>query len=102
MPGSRLETRKTSRCQRSPSTIGRWVSDHRLRPCVSGAYPRRGEACLALLGADALPRVRLKWMSSGFHFSPRPNRAHEINWQPWAPEAFERARAEDKPILLSI
>jgi uncharacterized protein YyaL (SSP411 family) len=41
-------------------------------------------------------------MSAEFHFSPRPNRAHEIDWQPWAPETFERARAEDKPILLSI
>src|SRR3989440_2271297 len=41
-------------------------------------------------------------MSSGFHFSRRPNRAHEINWQPWSPEAFERASGEDKPILLSI
>jgi uncharacterized protein YyaL (SSP411 family) len=41
-------------------------------------------------------------VSAEFHFSPRPNRAGEINWQPWSPEAFERARAEDKPILLAI
>ena len=39
---------------------------------------------------------------SEFHFSPRPNRAGEIQWQPWSAEAFERARAEDKPILLAI
>src|SRR5215472_17539037 len=39
---------------------------------------------------------------SEFHFSPRPNRADEIHWQPWSAEAFERARAEDKPILLAI
>ena len=25
-----------------------------------------------------------------------------IDWYPWCDEAFERARAEDKPILLSI
>jgi uncharacterized protein YyaL (SSP411 family) len=37
-----------------------------------------------------------------FHFSPRPNRAGEIDWRPWSEEAFERARSEDKPILLSI
>ena len=37
-----------------------------------------------------------------FHFSPRPNRAHEIEWQPWGPEAFERAREADKPVLLAI
>jgi uncharacterized protein len=41
-------------------------------------------------------------VSAEFHFSPRPNRAGEINWQPWSPDAFERARAEDKPILLAI
>ena len=40
--------------------------------------------------------------TSQFHFSPRPNRAGEIHWQPWSAEAFERARAEDKPILLAI
>lgn len=37
-----------------------------------------------------------------FRFSPRPNRASEIGWMPWGTDAFERARSEDKPILLSI
>ncbi|MGB2695276.1 MAG: DUF255 domain-containing protein [Dehalococcoidia bacterium] len=37
-----------------------------------------------------------------FHFSPRPNRAHEIGWREWGFEAFEDARREDKPILLGI
>lgn len=37
-----------------------------------------------------------------FHFSPRPNRAGEIRWRPWATDAFEQAKAEDKPILLAI
>jgi uncharacterized protein YyaL (SSP411 family) len=37
-----------------------------------------------------------------FHFSPRTNRAHEIDWQTWSEQAFERAKREDKPILLSI
>ena len=36
------------------------------------------------------------------HFSPRPNRAHEIGWLPWGQDAFERAKREDKPMLLSI
>ena len=39
---------------------------------------------------------------SEFHFSPRPNRAAEIRWRPWSAEAFEEARAGDRPILLSI
>jgi uncharacterized protein YyaL (SSP411 family) len=36
------------------------------------------------------------------HFSPRPNRAAEIDWQPWAPETFARATILNRPILLSI
>ena len=39
---------------------------------------------------------------SDFRFSPRPNRAAEIAWLPWGADAFARAVAEDKPILLSI
>jgi uncharacterized protein YyaL (SSP411 family) len=39
---------------------------------------------------------------SEFHFSPRPNRAAEIRWRPWSAEAFDEAKADDKPILLSI
>jgi uncharacterized protein YyaL (SSP411 family) len=37
-----------------------------------------------------------------FHFSPRPNRAAEINWQPWSSTAFEEAKRSGRPILLSI
>jgi uncharacterized protein YyaL (SSP411 family) len=39
---------------------------------------------------------------SGFHFSPRPNRASDIGWREWGAEAFAAARAADKPILLGI
>lgn len=37
-----------------------------------------------------------------FHFSPRPNRAHEIHWHHWGPHAFQEAQTQDKPILLSL
>ena len=37
-----------------------------------------------------------------FHFSPRPNRASEINWRTWSKDAFDAAHAANKPILLSI
>ena len=40
--------------------------------------------------------------TADFHFSPRPNRAHEVGWRPWSESAFEEARRLDKPILLSI
>jgi uncharacterized protein len=39
---------------------------------------------------------------SEFHFSPRANRAHEIEWMPWDDAAFDRASREQKPILLAI
>lgn len=39
---------------------------------------------------------------AAFHFSPRPNRAGEIAWNPWSPDAFARAQAENKPVLLGI
>jgi uncharacterized protein YyaL (SSP411 family) len=37
-----------------------------------------------------------------FHFSPRPNRAAEINWRSWSETAFAEARELNRPILLSI
>jgi uncharacterized protein YyaL (SSP411 family) len=37
-----------------------------------------------------------------FHFSPRPNRAHEIQWREWSDEPFEEAAATGKPVLLSL
>ncbi len=37
-----------------------------------------------------------------FHFSPRPNRAHEIRWREWGEAAFAEARERDVPILLAI
>ncbi|MCX6373984.1 MAG: DUF255 domain-containing protein [Actinobacteria bacterium] len=37
-----------------------------------------------------------------FRFSPRPNRAHEIDWRPWGEPAFAEARKLGRPILLSL
>ncbi|HVR89346.1 MAG TPA: DUF255 domain-containing protein [Candidatus Limnocylindria bacterium] len=39
---------------------------------------------------------------SEFHFSPRPNRAHEIAWRAWGAAAFAEAKQQDKPVLLAI
>src|SRR5579864_978184 len=41
-------------------------------------------------------------VATEFHFSPRPNRAAEIGWQPWSASAFDLARRTGRPILLSI
>ena len=40
--------------------------------------------------------------AADLHFSPRPNRAHEINWRPWSQDTFDEARSTGRPILLSI
>lgn len=40
--------------------------------------------------------------SSDFRFSPRPNKAHTIEWREWGDAAFEQAKADGKPVLLSI
>ncbi|MHB0866368.1 MAG: thioredoxin domain-containing protein [Thermoleophilia bacterium] len=37
-----------------------------------------------------------------FHFSPRPNRASEVQWLPWGEDAFRMAREQSKPLLLSV
>jgi uncharacterized protein YyaL (SSP411 family) len=41
-------------------------------------------------------------LETKFHFSPRPNRAHEIQWRDWGEEAFSEARESGKPVLLSL
>ncbi|MBA2392329.1 MAG: thioredoxin domain-containing protein [Ktedonobacteraceae bacterium] len=44
--------------------------------------------------SDSLPEL--------FRFSPRPNQADKICWQPWGNAAFEEAIRLDKPIFLVI
>ncbi len=39
---------------------------------------------------------------TSIRFSPNLHQAHSIEWLPWARSTFERAQAEDKPVLLSI
>jgi len=41
-------------------------------------------------------------MSKAFHFSPRPNRADDVEWHTWDPATFQKAQESDKPILLAI
>ncbi len=41
-------------------------------------------------------------MASDFRFSPRPNKAHLIQWRSWGPEALEEARNKNRLVLLSL
>jgi len=51
-----------------------------------------------------MPRGNVQRMDgdTDFRFSPRPNRAHEIDWRPWGETAFTEARQLGRPILLSL
>ena len=40
--------------------------------------------------------------SSPFRFSPRPNKAHLINWHTWEKDVFEKAQKLDKPIFMDL
>jgi uncharacterized protein YyaL (SSP411 family) len=39
---------------------------------------------------------------SDLHFSPRPNRASEIQWREWGEGAFRESEATAKPVVLAI
>jgi len=41
-------------------------------------------------------------MASDFRFSPRPNKAHIVQWRSWGPEALEEARKKNRLVLLSL
>lgn len=41
-------------------------------------------------------------MAEPFRYSPRENRAAEIQWRHWGREAFEEAVRSDRPILLNL
>jgi uncharacterized protein YyaL (SSP411 family) len=40
--------------------------------------------------------------ASDFRFSPRPNKAHLVQWRSWGPEALEEARKKNRLVLLSL
>lgn len=41
-------------------------------------------------------------LAGEFRFSPKPNKAHEIQWRSWGPGAFAEAKQADKLVLLSL
>ncbi len=41
-------------------------------------------------------------MASDFRFSPRPNKAHLVQWRNWGPEALEEAQKKNRLVLLSL
>ena len=72
----------------------------------SGAYANVAKRFPRLLTLDNDGLIRGETTKaaplSEFRFSPNPNQAHLVNWQPWGPAAFAQAQESDKPVLLSI
>jgi uncharacterized protein YyaL (SSP411 family) len=56
----------------------------------------------ALLQSICGQQENFPGVMSKLHFSPRPNRAHEIHWLPWGESAFAQAKEQVKPVLLAI
>jgi uncharacterized protein YyaL (SSP411 family) len=40
--------------------------------------------------------------ASDFRFSPRPNKAHLVQWRNWGPEALKEAKKKNRLVLLSL
>lgn len=55
-----------------------------------------------MLGIFVIMLVHQASFASDFRFSPRPNRAHLIQWRTWSREALDEARNRNRPILLSL
>ena len=68
------------------------------RPGWEGAG-RRGGAYLRTAGHRLAGVNRLAEETSPYL---RQHAANPVDWYPWGDEAFARARAEDRPVLLSI
>lgn len=57
------------------------------------------------MGPGAWPPGRvlgILTLMSRFRYSPRPNRADEIDWRPWSRAALDEARSTERPILLCL
>src|SRR5438067_5567974 len=90
---SPTRTGTSSSCGRSTSPAT-WTATCPRRPClVPGTRHGSAGHC------ETVPMNRLAGETSPYLLQHADN---PVDWYPWSEEALERARAEDKPILLSI
>ena len=61
----------------------------------------RGDVYLVAMGNPTPPRPQNRLAREASPYL-RQHADNPVDWYPWSPEALERARAENKPILLSI
>src|SRR5262249_22960021 len=67
--------------------------------CMRPLVRSRGPLHLKSMDATAVSANRLAGATSPYLLQHKDTPVH---WQPWGPEAFARARAEGKPVLLSV
>src|SRR5438477_7102766 len=114
-PSSSVSTRSVNRLRRWPiqSRAGRTASNPWFEmlgnPQSSSSSSMKRREFFSMYASTAPVEITGSFFhyakhvsESPFHFSPRPNRAHEINWHTWSEEAFSDARRLNRPILLSI
>ena len=104
-PGRRLHHRppgrraRRRRAMRTASPVGTGPP----RGAVSAAQPRLTRTRRVGLSTDACDTGRMANRLADETSPYLLQHAHNpVDWYPWGPEALERARAEDRPIFLSI
>ena len=88
------------------------AANTRSTPPSDDGLQDRLRAAVAAKGPDYVPRTRHRNADGSPRYTnrlilePSPylqQHAHNpVDWYPWGPEAFEKARREGKPILLSV
>jgi hypothetical protein len=98
MKGEMASTKRLMRLHRAaPRAVGLTAALALLMMAPAGAEPRAERNPGAAAGAERLNRLANE-------ASPylRQHATNPVDWYPWGPEAFEKAKREGKPIFLSI
>src|SRR5215813_6135466 len=65
-------------------------------------YSRRASSLRKNVMSDPTPREKQNRLASESSPYLRQHANNPVDWYPWSPEALQRAREENKPILLSV
>src|SRR5215831_3222598 len=65
-------------------------------------YSRRASSLRKNAMSDPTPREKQNRLASESSPYLRQHANNPVDWYPWSPEALQRARSENKPILLSV
>src|SRR5260370_9591634 len=76
-------------------------SGHQVYSCPAPNAPNRPAASLRYAGSRGACAMSNHLISEKSPYLQQ-HASNPVDWYPWGPEAFEKARREDKPIFLSI